>query len=377
MSRPPSLGCGSARNGPLEQTLIAFLTGYEPLVVNDFVTTTLGSLLVTYDDAFLQAIRDAPDDDTPRLIYADWLDEHGRSDRAEFIRIQIFLACLPEWHPQRAELIAKERELLGRYTDEWAAPLKGFAEDWEYRRGFIEVITITAESFFRQAEVIFQTAPVRGVRLQKAEHTTNRLAACPHLERINTLDLGGSLIGDDGLGELLSSSYLGRLRELGLSGTAIGWPGLDHLFVRSHLFTDLIKLELGGNDLGDEAVRMLVASPLASKLETLGLENSGLGNTGTETLASASNFRTLQTLLLSWNNISVQGVQSLVRSQFWANLVNLDLSFNPITDAGARELLLSPKPARLTSLNLVGIDIGERIQSALRERYGISVCRFG
>ena len=29
---------------------------------------------------FLRAIADAPDDDTPRLVYADWLDEHGATD---------------------------------------------------------------------------------------------------------------------------------------------------------------------------------------------------------------------------------------------------------------------------------------------------------
>jgi len=40
---------------------------------------------------FLRAIADAPDDDTPRLVYADWLDEHGAADadrvRAEFLRV--------------------------------------------------------------------------------------------------------------------------------------------------------------------------------------------------------------------------------------------------------------------------------------------------
>ena len=29
------------------------------------------------EDAFLADIRDHPDDDTPRLIYADWLEERG------------------------------------------------------------------------------------------------------------------------------------------------------------------------------------------------------------------------------------------------------------------------------------------------------------
>lgn len=37
----------------------------------------------------LAAVAAAPGDDVPRLVYADWLDEHGRPERAEFIRLQI------------------------------------------------------------------------------------------------------------------------------------------------------------------------------------------------------------------------------------------------------------------------------------------------
>jgi uncharacterized protein (TIGR02996 family) len=32
---------------------------------------------MTDDEAFFRAIVDKPDDDAPRLIYADWLDERG------------------------------------------------------------------------------------------------------------------------------------------------------------------------------------------------------------------------------------------------------------------------------------------------------------
>ena len=35
-----------------------------------------------------RAIYENPDNDAPRRIYADWLDEHGQRDRAEFIRVQ-------------------------------------------------------------------------------------------------------------------------------------------------------------------------------------------------------------------------------------------------------------------------------------------------
>ena len=42
--------------------------------------------------ALLNAIYADPNDDLVRLVYADWLDEHDRPERAEFIRAQIELA---------------------------------------------------------------------------------------------------------------------------------------------------------------------------------------------------------------------------------------------------------------------------------------------
>jgi uncharacterized protein (TIGR02996 family) len=43
---------------------------------------------VTEQAALLAAVAANPDDDTVRLAYADWLDEHDEHDRAEFIRVQ-------------------------------------------------------------------------------------------------------------------------------------------------------------------------------------------------------------------------------------------------------------------------------------------------
>lgn len=39
--------------------------------------------------AFLAAIKANPDDDTPRLVFADWLDEHGEPERAAMLRVQV------------------------------------------------------------------------------------------------------------------------------------------------------------------------------------------------------------------------------------------------------------------------------------------------
>jgi uncharacterized protein (TIGR02996 family) len=46
--------------------------------------------MTTTDElALLRTICEQPDCDVPRLVYADWSEEHGQPERAEFIRLQI------------------------------------------------------------------------------------------------------------------------------------------------------------------------------------------------------------------------------------------------------------------------------------------------
>src|SRR5882757_4134409 len=92
-------------------------------------------------EAFLQRIRAYPDDDAPRLIFADWLDEQGTteaSDRAEFIRVQVALAQLPPDDPRRPALLLAARELETAYKLVWDAPFAGLASNLIYRRGFVD-----------------------------------------------------------------------------------------------------------------------------------------------------------------------------------------------------------------------------------------------
>jgi uncharacterized protein (TIGR02996 family) len=79
---------------------------------------------MTHDDAILQAIIEWPDDDSLRLIYADWLEEHGQPDRAAFILVQCQLARdALRLDTRQQELEARERELLARHESQWLGPL--------------------------------------------------------------------------------------------------------------------------------------------------------------------------------------------------------------------------------------------------------------
>lgn len=70
------------------------------------------------ETAFLKAIRANPDDDTTRLVYADWLDDRA-DPRGRFVRLHLALrACAPD-HVQR---VAGEHEL--------SALRKGCSAEW-------------------------------------------------------------------------------------------------------------------------------------------------------------------------------------------------------------------------------------------------------
>ena len=98
----------------------------------------------TIQDAFVADIVANPEDDTPRLIYADWLEDHGGEDgeaRAEFIRAQ----CLREkyFRPTYDEAAGSDSaaaRLLRRFGHDWMGNDRydaGWGRSCVWSRGFI------------------------------------------------------------------------------------------------------------------------------------------------------------------------------------------------------------------------------------------------
>jgi uncharacterized protein (TIGR02996 family) len=143
---------------------------------------------MTQDESFLRAIVEDPDDDTPRLVYADWLDEHGDAARAEFIREQIELARGPAAARTRDRLAKRERRLLLEHESRWAAPLHGLVRRARFVRGFPHRVTLPAEWFLTHAADLFRLAPVRHLILTEVGGHLPRLAESRHLGRAPMLE---------------------------------------------------------------------------------------------------------------------------------------------------------------------------------------------
>src|SRR5438552_7893233 len=101
----------------------------------------------------LADIFEHPDDDTPRLVYADWLQDHGDPTRGEFIRAQV---STPGGE--------HEEDLLVAHEAAWRAGLPALpGVRWGgFRRGFVEAVEVdSVRAFLASARRIFAAAPVR------------------------------------------------------------------------------------------------------------------------------------------------------------------------------------------------------------------------
>ncbi|HKB37547.1 MAG TPA: TIGR02996 domain-containing protein, partial [Gemmataceae bacterium] len=146
---------------------------------------------MTEDAAFLQAILDHPDDDAPRLIYADWLEEHGRGARAEFIRVQCRLARGGASRAERKRLADREEKLLQAHCDVWLAELPRIegVDKEEFRRGFVEAVRVAGvETFRTHARALFEAAPVQEVHFHGVlPGKIQELAHLPQLARLRSV----------------------------------------------------------------------------------------------------------------------------------------------------------------------------------------------
>lgn len=254
-------------------------------------------------DALLQAITDSPEDDTVRLVFADWLDEHGdEADRthAELIRAQVELANLAIDDDRRAELEAREEGLSLRSDIRRRLQVPPCVR-WGTSRGFPDRVGfgwndprkghLSADDLDQMAKTSHRL-PIRafaGDLLGCAASPSplglpaaggsglEQLAGWPALTRLDTLEATSGITpyedrGDfaPGLLSLAASPYARGLRRLRLGGWQVD-PGTLVAVGSSPNLPRLTDLDLSGYPSAEvaDAVGGLVGTPLADRLEKL------------------------------------------------------------------------------------------------------------
>jgi uncharacterized protein (TIGR02996 family) len=207
-------------------------------------------------EPFLRAICENPDDDAPRLVYADWLDEHGDAERAEFIRLQIKLVARTASEEELIQDRQRCDELLRKHGWEWRGsqqlPLE--VRVGEFHRGFVESIEFERpRSFFRFAPALHKSNPIAQVTISNME--------------------------DQSLRRALDSDLLSNVRQLALTDYRSQGGAIWRLLAEAPSLANLTTLTVSGRwnrrraygralDIDPESARLISESPHLRKLET-------------------------------------------------------------------------------------------------------------
>jgi uncharacterized protein (TIGR02996 family) len=229
---------------------------------------------MTDHDALLRAIAEHPEEDTPRLMYADWLEENDQPDRAEFVRVQVELGRLDLNDPARRPWVVRHVQFLRDYVPGWKAELPRLAGiDWgDFNRGLVEEVQARTEAdLIRHAAAVFAQPAVHVIRLARL-NDGRALAALPELARVRVLRLIAARADEPVLRKLLASAHLRNLIMLDLHGNSAGDALAADLAAGAH--PNLAELWLGSNRIGDAGGRALAASGHLSALRLLDLRNN-------------------------------------------------------------------------------------------------------
>lgn len=323
----------------------------------------------------LDAIVASPDDDAPRLVYADWLQ--GQNDpRGEFIQLQCQLAAAPDDERRRAMRIA-ENKLLKAHEAGWLDPLRallpepGWADSFkfEHERGFVERAQLTMACVPR-FDALFAAAPMirelevtcsvfDGVKFSRPDIAP--LLASPHLAKLRklTLNVGGG--GDEVAEQLAACEVLANLTTFEL-----------HASVTGETATMFIGIPPEKLVLGDAGITAIAGSPHFARLEHLLVEGNLIGPAGIAAIANGA-WR-LRTLDLARNAITLP-IADALRGPATATVEILRLAQNQLPDADVARLVALPELANVVELDLESCGLGAKGTALLCEALALPALR--
>ncbi|MEO8699115.1 MAG: TIGR02996 domain-containing protein [Kofleriaceae bacterium] len=320
------------------------------------------------EEQLLQAIRERPEDDEPRLVYADWLTDRG-DPRGELVVVQCHLARLPYDDEARRDLDVRLRALMAEHGESWRRALAAIptVDNAYFKRGFVERISMEESLFAEHAPAIFEAAPLlTDVHLVSRTHPGPPVLA-PELARLDGLHIATTMYASAALASPLVRSLVRleldrecgprvldamlphafpRLEKLELTQTNIGTQGLDQL-VASGLLANLRRLHIGFCKI--ESAFSLARSPDAAKLRTLWINENPLGARGATELLTSANLAGLEEIDLG----DTQAGDALARAAL-PNLRTVRYRNNRLTAEAGRALAENPGLPALERLELTG-----------------------
>ena len=347
-------------------------------------------------DALYRAIVRHADDDTPRLVYADWLQENDRAEEGEFLRVQCRLAATTPDDPDFPALFDRDEELklwLGTHVPGprptfpgglsveggsrwWESTLRGFPRFVEFDgfdRNGVKAMRALAAAVGRAFDALptrwlvvrFITVAQLAALLKQpvlaglsqltvqlsatgaeADEVARLLAKCRHLRNLRGLALAVGF-GDAGCEALAAAPWselewfapdCNRITPAGLRALAGGWC------------RNLRELNFD-DGLPDDTLEALSRLPAFPRLHTLDLSANSFAPASWQTFAKTRAFPALARLTLQGTDMSGGRLESLAAADGFALRV-LNLHQCGCGAGTGAALVAAPWARALRALNL-------------------------
>jgi uncharacterized protein (TIGR02996 family) len=355
-----------------------------------------------------------PDDDTPRLVMADWYEEQG-DPRGQFIRAQCELERLDSDDPRYDELDNIVDQLIGKHRAKWVKQMpklpgitwgnfqrsmhEGMWDEGRYyfRRGFVELLAIKdfkslqthlpalrqyglasyvdiVNATKRCYETLYELPFLRGLAFfqQREGIDYAALGKMASRKQLRTLCLVECDLDQEAAEQLVGLDFP-SLRAIDLHfndledsiDTLCKWP----------VMKQLRWLNLGLNSLGGDhrqprtdRFKRLMSEPALANLTSLSLWANDLGAKHFRAVAQSCSIKRLNALDLSSNHkLGDDGIAELVKLPI-QSLRTLELSTTKLTGKGIQTLAKCSKLSSLRRLNVGhNEDVGDKGIAAIAE----------
>jgi uncharacterized protein (TIGR02996 family) len=283
-------------------------------------------------EALIQTIIDNPEDDVPRLVYADWQEEHGQSAHAELIRVQCELSKLSGTKTEKRKKFEKREEELLNIPE-----IQNVLDPWEkYERGFV-------------SEGLFPRRPIDETNLETMQS---------FLDRILTLECDLGIIGykdEEDYKPFVSASWMNRVVHLTSWDSSFSANAFRH-FATCSSFTRLKTIVFNVSTFPVESVADFLLSPHFSSLKEIDLDGDFILRKGKEAQVDPV-----------WTNRVVCQIASSPRIQNWKRLI---LNSSGIDETGMTAILESPYLDHIERLGFGKAFLSGPLMQKLRKRFG-------
>jgi uncharacterized protein (TIGR02996 family) len=264
------------------------------------------------EEDLLETIRAAPDEDAPRLVYADWLLERDDA-RGELIQIECQLARGATG--AEAKRLENRAQVLHEAHDQaWQAPAREIGGHYYIRRGLPEELSVPLATFLARPNDVLARFFLR----LNVHHATAlrvaQLARLPVLARLTHLSISSNVshqpVSTQGAKALAASPNVTKLVWLKLEGCGIGPLGVKAL-TQSPNLTALRSLDLSNNDVNVKGVQALVSPKSCLRLERLLLDRSVIDDACCAALAAWPGLASLRYLAVRDSRVTAAGAAAL------------------------------------------------------------------